>query len=846
MGGVEWERRASVWLDGMDALRKVCSTAAKDASELPGPMDLFYYANFETYGAGVKRARKTVEDLLVQACGREEEDELDVAKAHACVVDVMDEAVEKVDQWLREAEEERRKKTAEVNDDAVETTTERWNQPTAAAKTVTFHVKSLQKPQEGFRDKPDNSNRSFQHKTRAQLVGSVEKDPRILALRKKLEKDRANIHPLQEELDLLECPKWMKEKRQPLPPPPMETTPLVYVDTLDGLKRMAHKLQRERDIAVDLENHSYRSFHGFVCLMQVSTRKEDFVVDTLALREHIGDTLGTIFSDESVVKVMHGANHDVKWLQRDFGVYTVNLFDTGIAAKALQLGGNSLASLLDAYCNVKVDKRHQLSDWRLRPLDDHMMQYARQDTHYLLYIFDRLCQELLAQGELPEGLASSTSNQVEDKPQDSLAYVFDRSKQLCMCLYEKDLFSDDSYLQEYQKISAKLHAPQLSVLAELFAWRDKTARLLDESKGYVMSRSLLTRLSQGMPTTAAQVKKLVRGASVLVEKHAAEIAGLIQSAKERAEIPQVELKGLQSSAMDLDRTAGVQPKASAKDAPLPRHGTTNVIQQPLEKSSGSAKADCFSHAKTNQIDGTPTNVVGHSPSPLAGALFNKRNRGQFASGKDGAGNNKHSNLMASMKMSFRSIQLQEEVTLPDPTSMQNEPTSEAGEVKKPMVSEGSTGVQGGTLKVTESPEKLSKPEPTPEPAKELPIAENAPDFLPLPISQQFRTKRKKQDGNRERKGRTGKSNKDNPSAGGSSKPSKPYDYAAAKASSLPSPAPLEAKEIPGKSPGQRKKYKGFDGFTIKDPEGLRPGPRTAVQPSRGNRSETFGGRREKK
>jgi len=28
---------------------------------------------------------------------------------------------------------------------------------------------------------------------------------------------------------------------------------------------------------------------------------------------------------------MHGADHDVLWLQRDFGLYLVNLFDTGQA-----------------------------------------------------------------------------------------------------------------------------------------------------------------------------------------------------------------------------------------------------------------------------------------------------------------------------------------------------------------------------------------------------------------------------------------------------------------------------------------------------------------------------------
>ena len=29
------------------------------------------------------------------------------------------------------------------------------------------------------------------------------------------------------------------------------------------------------------------------------------------------------------MQVLHGADSDVKWLQRDFGLYIVNMFDTG-------------------------------------------------------------------------------------------------------------------------------------------------------------------------------------------------------------------------------------------------------------------------------------------------------------------------------------------------------------------------------------------------------------------------------------------------------------------------------------------------------------------------------------
>lgn len=39
---------------------------------------------------------------------------------------------------------------------------------------------------------------------------------------------------------------------------------------------------------------------------------------------------------------------------------------------------------------MQADKRLQLADWRVRPLTADMLQYARADTHFLLYICDCL------------------------------------------------------------------------------------------------------------------------------------------------------------------------------------------------------------------------------------------------------------------------------------------------------------------------------------------------------------------------------------------------------------------------------------------------------------------------
>lgn len=96
----------------------------------------------------------------------------------------------------------------------------------------------------------------------------------------------------------------------------------------------------------------------------MSSRERDFIVDTLKLREQIGPALRGVFADSSKTKVLHGSDYDIEWLQKDFGIYVINLFDTGQAGRVLGLKSFSLAFLLSNYCNVLADKRYQLADWR--------------------------------------------------------------------------------------------------------------------------------------------------------------------------------------------------------------------------------------------------------------------------------------------------------------------------------------------------------------------------------------------------------------------------------------------------------------------------------------------------
>lgn len=77
--------------------------------------------------------------------------------------------------------------------------------------------------------------------------------------------------------------------------------------------------------------------------MQISTREEDFIVDTLLLKKQLW-ILNRSFTNPNIVKVLHGSDSDLMWLQRDFGLFIVNLFDTGQAARILGKKSNVITS----------------------------------------------------------------------------------------------------------------------------------------------------------------------------------------------------------------------------------------------------------------------------------------------------------------------------------------------------------------------------------------------------------------------------------------------------------------------------------------------------------------------
>ncbi|GAB4521241.1 MAG: ribonuclease D [Anaerolineae bacterium] len=165
-------------------------------------------------------------------------------------------------------------------------------------------------------------------------------------------------------------------------------SPATYIDTTHALLALVAQLKDEPLLAVDTESNSTYVYQEQVCLIQLSTRTADYIVDPLMIEDMA--PLGALFASPTIEKVFHGAEYDVVCLKRDFGYTFNNLFDTMVAARMCGFTSLGLGNMLDTFAGVTLDKSHQLDNWGQRPLPEESLLYAQMDTHFLPYLRDEL------------------------------------------------------------------------------------------------------------------------------------------------------------------------------------------------------------------------------------------------------------------------------------------------------------------------------------------------------------------------------------------------------------------------------------------------------------------------
>lgn len=303
-----------------------------------------------------------------------------------------------------------------------------------------------------------------------------------------------------------------------------EMDPLIDIDEIpaatlvtarEHLDEVCAELAKADRIAIDIESNGFYAYREKVCLIQISSPTEDFIVDPVAFTDL--SALGPLLSDARIEKLFHAGEYDLVCLKRDYGFVFENLFDTMIASRVLGFKELGLAAAIERHFGISLSKKLQRADWGKRPLTEAQLRYAQFDTHFLMALADIQKRLLVDKGRMEDAREAF----LELAAVEPATRVFDP--------------------EGYWKLAArdKLQGPALACLREIYLFREEQAASRDRAHFRVMADELMVRIAKAMPKSAEELRQVRGMTPYLLQKFQGALLRCVQRGRE-AEPPKAE------------------------------------------------------------------------------------------------------------------------------------------------------------------------------------------------------------------------------------------------------------------------------------------------------------------
>jgi len=250
------------------------------------------------------------------------------------------------------------------------------------------------------------------------------------------------------------------------------------------LNELCVRLSEKDFVAVDLEFIREKTYYPILCLIQIASTDEAAIIDPLAPDMDFGKFF-ELMQNQKVVKVFHSCRQDVEILYNMSGKVPTPLFDTQIAAMVCGFGESvGYERLVKAVLNIELDKTDCLSNWQLRPLNEHQLEYACGDVTHLVNLYQYFKQKLEEENRadwIKEELATAA---------DVKTYQVDPQ-------------------EIWQKIKFRSHNSKvLSNLRDLAAWREHRAREKNTPRQSIIKDDILTMIATAAPKNKEELEKI--------------------------------------------------------------------------------------------------------------------------------------------------------------------------------------------------------------------------------------------------------------------------------------------------------------------------------------------------
>lgn len=154
-----------------------------------------------------------------------------------------------------------------------------------------------------------------------------------------------------------------------------------------------------------------------------------------------------------------------------------------------------------------------------------MFDYARSDTHFLLYIYDNMRNELIEKSDptIPNG--------------DLIVEVGEKSKAVSLQRYEHPIY-DEKYGQGsngwYNMLfrqPSQFNKEQFAVFRAVHQWRDQLARTEDESTNHILSRNVLFKIATEMPMDKVALSRCLKTVHQSARANMDQLVEVVRKAK---------------------------------------------------------------------------------------------------------------------------------------------------------------------------------------------------------------------------------------------------------------------------------------------------------------------------
>lgn len=259
---------------------------------------------------------------------------------------------------------------------------------------------------------------------------------------------------------------------------------MPIIRTANELMSLCDEIDANKRFALDLEFIPERTYEPEICLIQVATDHEAYIIDPYDV--HDMSELWKRVAEPDILKVLHAGDQDLDLMHTSCGLLPQNVVDTQIAAGFIGFGYPiGYGKLLNQLLNISISKSESFTDWTNRPLTQSQIDYALDDVRHLLDLHDKLI-DVLVERERTDWAIDECKRYSEPS------------------YYERDRGRDFMRVKGASSLSRR----GLAVLKALSDWRHLEASRLNRPLKSILADNVLFEFARHPPKNQTEIQRI--------------------------------------------------------------------------------------------------------------------------------------------------------------------------------------------------------------------------------------------------------------------------------------------------------------------------------------------------